>query len=292
MKFGFILPNYGDKIAPGDLGRISAACEEAGFDSVWATDHIAMPTELREPYGQVLEPLVTLAAIAAETSTIKLGTSIVVITQRNPVLAAKQVATLDSLSGGRVILGLGAGWAEKEFQNLGHDFRRRGRYFDESIRLMRALWSEEVVNFDGDFFHVKDAVFLPKPAGKGVPLWIAGSSERAIERAAELGDGWHPVGLTPEALAAGVQKLRGSERELTISLRMTTDVRKKRDEVSTSTGEKRAVVSGTREEIAAALEKYEDAGLQYYCASMLHPDVGEILKDIGTFSSEFISSFG
>lgn len=292
VKFGYVLPNYGDKIAPDELVEIAVACEDAGFDSVWATDHVIMPAELREPYGQVLEPLTTLGIIAARTEKILLGTSIIVITQRNPIITAKQVATLDVFSKGRIILGLGAGWAEKEFANLNANFRRRGRFLDESIALMRKLWADGIVNFDGEFFHVKDSVFLPKPLKKQVPIWIGGASGAAIERAAKLGDGWHPVGIGVEALSNGVERLKRSGREVTVSLRMSTDVRKKRDEFVSPSGEKRVVVSGSKEEIADAIEKYEDAGLQYYCASITHPDAREIVADIKKFSAEIISSFG
>jgi alkanesulfonate monooxygenase SsuD/methylene tetrahydromethanopterin reductase-like flavin-dependent oxidoreductase (luciferase family) len=139
LKFGFVLPNYGDKIASGELVKISRVCEEEGFDSVWATDHVIMPTELREPYGQLLEPFVTLSFVAAATDKVKVGTSSVVLPQRNPILVAKQAAALDVFSGGRLILGLGIGWTEKEFGHLGADFRRRASIMDESIRLMRSL---------------------------------------------------------------------------------------------------------------------------------------------------------
>ena len=143
MKFGYILPNYGDKITPQALLDISDVCEEVGFDSVWATDHIVMPTTLKEPYGQLLEPLTTLGYIASRTEKLKVGTSCIVLPQRNPVLLAKQAAALDVFSKGRVILGLGAGWAEEEFGFLNADFSGRGRVMDESIRLMKTLWKDD-----------------------------------------------------------------------------------------------------------------------------------------------------
>ena len=129
-----------------------------------------VPAELREPYGQILEPLTTIAFIASRCDKLKVGASCVVLPQRNPVLVAKQAAALDALSGERVILGFGAGWGEKEFGFLNADFAKRGRLMDESIRLMKALWKEDVVNFEGDFFHVKNALFLPKPVRKDIPI--------------------------------------------------------------------------------------------------------------------------
>ncbi len=291
MKFGYILPNYGDKIGPEDLLQISATCEEAGFDSVWATDHIIMPTELKEPYGQVLEPLTTLGYIASRCEKLKVGTSCIVLAQRNPILTAKQAAALDVFSGGRVMLGFGAGWAEKEFKFLNSDFARRGKVMDESIRLMKALWKEDVVNFDGEFFHVKDALFLPKPLRRNIPVWIGGNGPISLRRTIRLGDGWHPVGPALEDFRAGVQKIREKRKDVTISVRMTTDVRKKREIYVGVNKEKRVAVSGTAAEIRKDLDAYAEAGLEYYCASINHPVAAEIIADLMKFSSEVMKSY-
>src|SRR2546426_5117241 len=133
MKFGLCLPNFGGKSGPGDLLALAVGAEENGFASVWATDHIIMPRRLKSPYDELFEPFVTLASIAAKTSGGKLGTSVLVLPQRDPFLVAKQVATLDQFSGGRRILGVGAGWGEGGFENLGGNFGRRGRAFEEGI---------------------------------------------------------------------------------------------------------------------------------------------------------------
>lgn len=133
MKFGYIAPNFGDKISAADPLEIAVLCEEVGFASIRATDHMIMPKELREPYGEVLEPFVTLSFIGAETEKLKLGTGIIILPQRNPILVAKQAATVDVFSNGRVILGFGAGWADKKFANLGANFPDRGRIYDESM---------------------------------------------------------------------------------------------------------------------------------------------------------------
>jgi len=162
VKFGYIAPNYGDKISAAQILEIAELCEDLGFDSIWATDHIIMPRELKDPYGQLLEPFITLSFVAARTEKLRLGTSIIVLPQRNPILVAKQAAALDVFSRGRVILGFGAGWAEKEFANLGANFTARGLIYDESIKLIRALWSQDVIDFKGDFFEVTDSLFLPK----------------------------------------------------------------------------------------------------------------------------------
>lgn len=291
MKFGYIIPNYGDKVSPDQLLEISRVCEEAGFDSVWATDHIIMPTELREPYGQLLEAVTTLAYIASRNEKLRVGTSCVVLAQRNPILVAKQAAALDVLSKGRVMLGFGAGWAEKEFGFLNADFARRGKVMDESIRLMKALWKEDVVNFGGDFFHVKDALFFPKPVKKDIPVWIGGNGPVSVRRATRLGDGWHPVGLDLEGFRKGVETIREAGKLITLSLRMTTDVRKKREPYVTPNGEKRVAVSGNAAEIRKEIDRYAEAGLEYYCASINHPLAVDIIADLKRFSSEVMKSY-
>lgn len=290
MKFGFILPNYGDKIGAGELVEIARVCEETGFDSVWATDHIVMPRELREPYGQLLEPLITLSFVAAATERLKLGTSSIVLPQRNPILVAKQASALDVFSGGRVILGMGIGWAEREFGYLGADFRRRASVMEEGIRLMRDLWTEEKVNFEGRYHRLEDVVFLPKPVQGRIPIWVAGNSEGALRRAVRIGDGWHPVGLDLERYAAGAEAVAKSGAKLTLSLRVTVDIRKKREAAPGRDGEKRVTFSGGPAEIRRSVEAYQSAGLQYLCASILHPSAAEIIEDVRKFSSDVIVS--
>ncbi len=291
MKFGYILPNYGDKISASDLLEIAEICEAEGFDSVWATDHVVMPLELKEPYSQVLEPLTTLSVIAGKTRKLRLGTSILVLPQRNPILVAKQAATLDVFSNGRVIIGFGAGWAEKEFGFMNSDFARRGKIFDESIELIKALWKDDIVNFQGRFFHLENALFLPKPVNRGIPVWIGGNGSTAVKRAIRLGNGWHPVGPSIEAFRSGVEKIRRSRDDVTISVRMTTDVRKKRDAVTLPSGEKRTVVSGTAAEIRHTIDEFADAGLDYFCASIMHPSAADITIDLKKFAGDVMRSY-
>jgi len=291
VKFGYILPNYGDKIGARQLVELSKTAEEEGFDSVWATDHIIMPGVLREPYGQLLEPLITLASVASATERLKVGTSCIVLAQRNPILLAKQVAALDVFSKGRVILGAGAGWAQQEFRFLNADFERRGRAMDESIMLMKSLWKDDVVNFDGDFYHVKDAIFFPKPVRKDVPIWIGGNGATAIRRTVRLGDGWHPVGPGLEEFARGAEEIRRSKKGATLSMRMTTDVRKKRPPYAGPYSEKRVAVSGSSEEIRKEMDSYVKAGLEYYCAAINHPAAADIEADLKMFSSEVMQSY-
>ncbi len=185
-----ILPNYGPDSSPDSIRRSAEAAEELGFDSVWVTEHIIVGAEAVDPYGRVYDPLVTLGWIAGWTEAIGLGTSIVLVPLHNPIHLAKQVATLQELSGRRVTLGVGMGWHEAEFEFMGVEFRGRGRRGDEAIRLMRALWKGEH-DFDGPYWSFKNATAEPHPSPQP-EIWVGGSSDRAVRRARELGDAWHP----------------------------------------------------------------------------------------------------
>jgi len=163
---------------------------------------------------------------------------------------------------------------------------------DEDVRLMRALWSDEPVNFEGKHYRLQDAVFLPKPAQGKIPIWIAGNSQGALRRAIKIGDGWHPVGLELESFRAGAEAVAKSGRELTLSLRVTVDVRKKREDLAGRDGERRVSFSGSPAEIRSSVEAYLSAGLEYCCASILHPSAAEIIEDIRKFAADVIASYG
>jgi probable F420-dependent oxidoreductase len=190
VHLGVILPNYGEGSTPDGIRRVAETAEELGFDSVWATEHIIVGPDGVDPYGRVYAPLVTLGWIAGYTERIGLGTSILLLPLHHPIHLAKELATLQHLSGRPVTVGIGLGWHRDEFEFLGVEFEGRGRRADESIRVMRALWKGER-NFEGRFWSWHDATSEPLPSP--VPeIWVGGSSDRAIRRARELGDAWHP----------------------------------------------------------------------------------------------------
>jgi probable F420-dependent oxidoreductase len=190
VHFGVILPNYGASASVDDIRRVAELAEELGFDSVWTTEHIIVGPEAVDPYGRVYDPLVTLGWIAGWTERIGLGTSIVLVPLHNPMHIAKETATLQELSGGRLTLGVGMGWHRDEFDFMGVPFEGRGRRADEAIRVMRALWSGER-DFDGEHWSFRRATFAPLPSPQP-EIWVGGSSPRALRRARELGDAWHP----------------------------------------------------------------------------------------------------
>jgi len=185
-----ILPNYGLDSSVDGIRRTTELAEELGFASVWTTEHVIVGPEGVDPYGRVYDPLITLGWIAGWTERIALGTSIVLVPLHNPMHLAKQVATLQELSGGRFALGVGMGWHKDEYDFMGVEFAGRGRRADEAIRLMRALWNGEH-DFDGEHWSFHDATSEPLPAEQP-EIWVGGSSARALRRARELGDVWHP----------------------------------------------------------------------------------------------------
>ena len=185
-----ILTNYGAGSSPAGIRRTAELAEELGYDSVWVTEHIIVGPEGVDPYGRVYDPLVTLGWIAGWTERIGLGTSIVLVPLHQPMHLAKEAATLQELSGGRLTLGFGMGWHEDEYRFMGVPFERRGRRGDEAIRLMRALWSGER-DFEGELWSFHDATSEPLPSPPP-EIWIGGSSPAAIRRARRLGDVWHP----------------------------------------------------------------------------------------------------
>jgi probable F420-dependent oxidoreductase len=190
VHLGVILPNYGDDSSPAGIRRVAEAAEELGFDSVWTTEHVIVGPEGVDPYGRVYDPLVTLGWIAGFTERVGLGTSIVLVPLHNPIHLAKEAATLQELSGGRLRLGVGLGWHEDEFRFMGVPFAGRGRRTDESLRVVQALWAGDR-SFQGEHWSFEDATFAPLP-DPPPELWVGGSSDRAIRRARELGDVWHP----------------------------------------------------------------------------------------------------
>lgn len=221
MEYGITLPGTGPLATPEALAAVAMRAEAAGFTSLWATDHIALPLRATSPYpyspdGRMpwdptipyLDALTVLGWVGAVTRRARLGTSILVLPMRHPLVVAKTVATLDRLSGGRMILGVGVGWLAEEFALLGQPFRDRGRRTVEAVRLLKACWSDDPVNFHGRFYDLPSFGMAPKPAqGVRLPILGGGESEAALRRAAEACDGWHPLGLTPAQLKDRVGRL-------------------------------------------------------------------------------------
>jgi probable F420-dependent oxidoreductase len=206
MKFGIAFANTGPYVAPEAAATIGTAAEQAGFDSLWTVEHVVVPREYASTYPysgngkmpggsdfDIPDPLIWLTWVAARTTTLRLGTGVVILPQRNPVILAKEVATLDMLSGGRVELGVGIGWLEEEFDILGASFPDRARRTEEYIAAMRALWSQDAATFSGETVTFADAISRPRPVDRRVPVHIGGHSPAAARRAGRVGDGFFPA---------------------------------------------------------------------------------------------------
>ncbi len=221
MKFGLRYASLGRYASGPAAVELAQAAEAAGFDSIWTVEHVVVPHgyQSRYPYsptgrmGSGLEdfpipdPLIWLAYIASATRTIKLGTAILILPQRNPVVTAKAAATLDHLAGGRrVLLGIGVGWLAEEFASLGVPFEDRGPRTDEYVAAMRALWSQERASFKGRFVSFSEVFCRPLPADRRIPIIVGGDTRAAARRAGRLGDGYFPARGAPAELLAEMRR--------------------------------------------------------------------------------------
>ncbi len=226
VRFGVAFANIGSFVEPMEAIRLARAAEASGFESIWTVDHVVVPGGYRSKYpydpsgrlpsGEATvfpDPLIWLAYVAAMTSTLRLGTGILIVPQRNPVVLAKELATLDHLSGGRVILGAGIGWLEEEFRALGVPFTGRGTRTEESIAAMRALWSEDQASFEGTTASFTDCFLRPQPVGGSIPVHVGGASPAAARRAGRIGDGFFPLGVRPEELPPLIEIVRRSAED-------------------------------------------------------------------------------
>ena len=204
MKVGLHIPDFtwdgGPAALRVRLGEVAQHAEQAGVDRISVMDHVWQIGHLGPPEHEMLEAYTTLGWLAAKTDRVKLLTVVTAVVYREPGLLAKAVTTLDVLSGGRVMLGIGSGWMKEEFESLGIDFRQRGARTDEAIQAMRALWSEGPSSFEGKHFSFGPLHSYPKPVRKAVPIHVGGNSPAAARRAGRFGDGYFPTVVNPEKL--------------------------------------------------------------------------------------------
>ncbi|HKV53893.1 MAG TPA: TIGR03619 family F420-dependent LLM class oxidoreductase [Candidatus Binataceae bacterium] len=192
MKYGIAIRNMGPQSNRATIRACAKAAESMGFDALFVSDHLCIPPDDTEGSGgRYLDVITTLAYLAGMTERIRLGISVLVLPYRPAVLTAKQVATIQELSGERMILGVGVGWMKPEFEALGVNKRMRGRISDETLRVLRHLFANDAEPYDGDLVSFPAFVFAPRPAAPAI--WIGGNGDRAIERVLEFGDGWHPM---------------------------------------------------------------------------------------------------
>jgi len=285
MKYGFTLPGRGQLATPERLGIIARKGEEFGFDTLLTGDHILVPKNISSVYpyteggefpgsgsGESMEQITLLSYIAGQTSKIRLVTSVLIVPHRNPLIAAKSLATLDVLSGGRLVVGVGVGWMREEFQALGlPPFEERGAVTDEYIRAFKVLWTEDDPHFKGKYISFDDISFLPKPVQKPhPPIWVGGESRPALRRTAELADGWYPLGSnptfpmgTPEQLQVGLDRLAqyaqrfGRDPSTIETIYRTHQFELKKE----AAGPDRLPFVGDADQIAGDIRQYQDMGV-------------------------------
>ncbi len=300
VEFGCHLPVFGPAATRANLLTFAREMERLGYDSLWASDHVVVPYAIasRYPYratgefplppdSTFLEPLTALAMVAGVTERARLGTTVLVLPHRHPVLAAKALATLDHLSNGRVILGAGVGWMREEIELLGAPFDERGPWSDEAIRIMRACWRDERTRFHGRFFSFEDIGCFPKPVRGDIPIWMGGHAKPALRRIVALADGWHAAFPTAEGLETGLRDLRAEcatqkrrFEELTITLRAGLALR------TSPGGADRPALQGTPDEIVEDLRRFKTLGVSHVLMEASYRDPAHMIRTFETFARE------
>ncbi len=307
MDFGLHLPASSATVKAEDLVRFVRQAENLGFYCVTVADHVIVPKNISVPYpytvdgkypgtGYHLETLATMGYLAGATQRIRFVTSVMILPYRNPIVTAKMLASLDVLSGGRVIVGAGVGWMKEEFETIRTEpFPERGKVTDEYIAAFRELWMSDNPSFNGKYCRFSDIIFLPKPVQKpSIPIWIGGHSKQAIRRAARLGDGWHPIGgvptipLEPEDIAADMSMLKDyaekADRDpskIRVALKGSLFDREKQ----IMPGQRRRFI-GSAEEVASDIRAYRAVGVDTMIFDVRRPSIVETLERMEWMAKE------
>jgi probable F420-dependent oxidoreductase len=307
MDFGLHLPASTATVKTEDLVCFAQQAEALGFYCLTVADHVIVPKDISVPYpytvdgkypgtGYHLETLMTMGYLAGATKRIRFVTSVMILPYRNPIVTAKMLASLDVLSGGRVIVGAGVGWMKEEFETIRTEpFEERGRVTDEYIAAYRELWTSDNPTFSGKYCNFSNIIFLPKPVQKpAIPIWIGGHSKQAIRRAARLGDGWHPIGgvptipLEPEDVAKDMSMLREyadkagrDPKKIRVALKGSLFDREKQ----IAPGKRRRFI-GNAEEIAADIRDYRNVGVDTMIFDVRRPSSNETLERMEWLTKE------
>lgn len=297
LQFGIALPTYPRGATVEGAVAVARAAERLGFVSAWTTDHVIMLPDEAGPYGDILEPLMTLAYLAAVTERVLLGISVIVVPQRNGIVLAKELATLDQLCKGRLIAGVGAGWNEAEFRMLGYAdrFHQRGAHLDETIRVWRHLWTTPGEPFEGDFYNLPPVAFGPLPhRPDGPPIWVGGSSVAARRRAGRIAAAWHPVGTPAGELAAlsevvRVAATRAGREMPAIVPRLIMQLGA--TPLYEATTGRAPTLKGEPEEMIGGLREYALAGASEIICHFGTPDASAVVEQMERFAAEVMPAF-
>ena len=318
MEFGFNIPNGGALANNDDIVAISRKGEDCGYSLLAIPDHIIIPRSIGDNYpysadgklnfatlagGMCLEPLAMMAAVAGQTRTARILTSVMVVPYREPMLTAKLVSTIDHLSGGRTILGCGAGWMPEEFEAVGAEpFAERGKVTDEYIDIYRELWTKEAPEFDGQYRKFSDIYFSPKPVqDPHPPIWVGGESKAAMRRAVKRGDAWYPIGCNPkfpldtiaryQAAVAAVRSICDMEARDPDTLDLTywsVWTAAAGDPIMLGDGE-RMMLSGSVDTIVEDIGTLKELGVSSLLFNFLAETAGETMDRIEAFASDVLS---
>ena len=300
MRFGFHPLNLGPLATLESIDRIVTAAERHELDSIWTGDHVINATSIASAYPYsptgrfalgatqpVLEPLTFMGFLAARTTRIQLGVSVLIVPYRNPVVAAKAISSLDYLSGGRTIIGVGSGWMKEEFDALGMPFEQRGKQTDEFIRLFKEMWSQPEPEFEGEYYRFSGITSYPRPIQKPhPPVWVGGNSKRAMRRALELGNGWQPGWSRPDQLR---QELEDFER---VAERVGRDPKSvelsliRPLQIVDEAKQPHRPLIGTPEQIAEDIREYQQLGVSHLVFNFRTSHMSEAVETVERFATE------
>jgi len=292
MDFGLILPSYRAGATVESIDAASETAARLGWDSVFTTDHILVePSQRSEDYYTTFDAIATLAHIAARQPTIKVGISVVVVPMRNAIVLAKELATIDALSGGRLIVGVGVGWNATEFGYVGAGdrFNARGAYLEEAVTIWRHLWRGDESEFHGRFHHFEDVRFGPLPAqGENVPVWFGGRDERALKRAGRLGEGYHSSASGPDSYGPRVPIVRAAAAEAgRPEPRFSARFRVAFGEHSTPF----YMLTGDPQKMIGELRQFEALGVSHVAVDFAETDAEACRNLVEQFDREVASAF-
>lgn len=332
VSFGIRVPNSGPLASVQNIVRAATEAEALGFDSVFVHDHVVWSSEMHRHHissgaheallddqtADFYESLTTLSYLAAVTERVKLGVACLVMPTRNPIYAAKQLATLDHLSGGRLLAGVGLGskasYESDEFAVFGVPFKARARMTDEFIEAMREIWTQPLASYEGKYVRFKDAEIFPKPLQEPMPLWVGGWTDFAARRTGRLGDAWVPGWLSPTEMARGAQIVRDTATEngrdpdaITIAVEKLTVIAKDRDtamaraiptvDTSSNTYERDVDeiqfaldrhIFGSVEDVKRRVAEFVDAGVTHFELKLIYPTMDDLTEQMNLWAQEIM----
>ena len=291
MNFGVWIPNCRHLATPDVIRGAAVRAEQLGYDSVWVSDHVVVPQANVANFGEtVFDPLVTLAVIAGATSRVRLGTTVLIVPYRSAVVTAKMISSLDALSGGRVVFGIGAGWVAAESAMLGVPFAERGAMTDEYLEAMLELWTSPAPSFAGKYTQFSGLIFEPKPLQKPhPPIWVGGHSRAALRRTAQFGAAWHPINRSPDELRTGRAELgrlcqaRGRPVPPILTLRNDVHVLTSGQSVPASTHAGR-VLAGEPAALVDQIAEVAECGVEHLVLEFLSADGRQLDEQMSLFA--------